>query len=104
MKYAILLLFAITIFSCENHLFNSDKRQLTAKNEIRGKLGNIQSYDITDFKEDTLAEWPGTAFKNPIRYSLNIAYKDSTGILQTKKGFVVFTPDGTSVIGSEIIN
>lgn len=104
MKYTILFLLTITIFSCENHSFDSDKRQLTAKNEIRGKLGNIQSYDITDFKEDTLPEWPGTAFKNPIRYSLNVAYKDSTGVLQKKKGSVVFTPDGTSVISSEISN
>ncbi len=104
MKYILLFLFTIIIFSCENHSFDSDKRQLTAKNEIREKLGNIQSFNITDFKEDTLQEWPDTAFKNLIRYSLNVVYKDSTGALQNKKAFVVFTPDGKSVISSEISN
>ena len=104
MKYPILFIFTIIIFSCENHSFDSDKRQLTAKSEIREKLGNIQAFNITDFKEDTLKDWPGTAFKNPIRYSLNVVYQDSTGALQNKKGFVVFTPDGKSVISSEIGN
>jgi len=104
MKHTILFLFTITIFSCENHSFDSDRRQLTAKNEIREKLGNIQSFDITDFKEDTLQQWPDPAFKNPVRYSLNVVYKDSTGALQNKKGIVVFTPDGKSVISSEISN
>jgi uncharacterized membrane protein YheB (UPF0754 family) len=104
MKYIILFLFTGIIFSCENHSFDSDKRQLTAKNEIREKLGNIQSFDITDFKEDTLNQWPDSTFKNPIRYSLDVVYKDSTGASQNKKGIVVFTPDGKSVISSEISN
>lgn len=104
MKYTILFLFTILIFSCENHSFDSDRRQLTAKNEIREKLHNIQSFDIIDFKEDTLQQWPGTAFKNAIRYSLDVVYKDSAGALQNKKGLVVFTPDGKSVISSEISN
>ncbi len=104
MKNTILFLFTIVIFSCENNSFDSDKRQLTAKNEIREKLKNSQAFDITDFREDTLPDWKDSAFKNPIRYRLHIKYQDSTGALQNKEAFVVFTPDGKSVISSEISN
>lgn len=104
MKYIFLFLITISIFSCENHSFDSDQRQLIAKDEIRGKLGDIQSFDITAFKEDTLHEGTDAPFKNPIRYTLNVVYKDSAGVLQNKKGFVVFTPDGKSVISSQISN
>ncbi len=102
MKYLILSLFTITVFSCENNSFDSDKRQLIAKDEIREKLKNIQFFDIVGFKEDTLHDWKDSTFKNLIRYRLNIKYKDSTGALQNKEAFVVFTPDGKSVISSEI--
>ncbi len=104
MKYIFLFLPAIIIFSCENHSFDSDKRQLIAKDEIREKLKNIQSFDITGFKEDTLHEGTDTTFKNLIRYTLHVVYKDSAGVLQNKEGFVVFTPDGKSVISSQISN
>lgn len=104
MKYIFLFLPAIIILSCENHSFDSDKRQLMAKDEIRGKLMGVQSFDITDFKEDTLKDWKDSSYKNPIRYSLNIVYKDSTGSLQNKEAFVVFTPDGQSVVTSQISN
>lgn len=104
MKHIFLFLPAIIILSCENHSFDSDKRQLIAKDEIRGKLRGVQSFDITDFKEDTLHEWTDTTFKNVIRYKLNVVYKDSAGAMQNKEGFVVFTPDGQSVITSQISN
>ena len=104
MKYIFLFLFTIVIFSCENNSFDRDKRQLIAKDEIRGKLSGIQSFDITGFKEDTLHEGIDGTFKNPIRYTLQVVYKDSAGVLQNKEGFVVFTPDGKSVISSRISN
>ncbi len=104
MKYIFLFLPAIIILSCENHSFDSDKRQIIAKNEIRGKLKNIQSFDITGFKEDTLYDWKDSTFKNPVRYRLNVVYKDSAGAMQNKNGFVIFTPDGKSVIRSQISN
>lgn len=104
MKYTFLFLFTILIFSCETNAFDSDKRQLIAKNEIRGKLKNIQAFDVTSFREDTLHEWPDPEIKDPIEYTLNISYKDSTGALQNKEAFVVFTPDGKSVISSQINN
>ena len=104
MKNMFLCLFAMSIFSCENHSFDSDKRQLMAKDEIRGKLVGIKSFDITGFKEDTLQEEKGATFKNPIQYTLHIVYEDSTGVLQNKEGLVLFTSDGKSVISSRISN
>jgi len=102
MRFTFLLLFTVLIFSCENNSFDRDKRQLMAKSEIREKLKNIEFFDITGFSEDTLHDWKDTTFKNPIRYNLNVKYKDSTGALQNKEAYVVFTPDGKSVISSEI--
>ncbi len=104
MKYIILFLSTVIIFSCENNSFDSDKRQLIAKKEIRAKLHDVQSFDITGFHEDTLRDETGTSFENPIRYSLNIKYRDSMGALKNKEAFVLFTPDGKSVISSHIIN
>lgn len=104
MKYIFLFLITIIVFSCENHSFDSDQRQLIAKDEIREKLSGVQSFDITAFKEDTLHEGTDATFKNSIRYTLRVVYKDSAGVLQNKEGFVVFTPDGKSVISSEISN
>lgn len=104
MKYTILFLFIITIFSCENNSFDKDKRQLIAKREIREKLPGVQSFDITSFHEDTLHDNTETTFKDPIRYSLNVVYKDSTGAVQNKEAFVLFTPDGKSVISAKINN
>jgi len=104
MKYTILFLFAIINFSCENNSFDSDKRQVTAKDEIKQQLNNVQAFDVTDFREDTLDEWAGSALKNPIRYTLQVRYKDSAGALQNKEAFVIFTPDGKSVISSQINN
>lgn len=104
MKYICLFILIIIIFSCENNSFDRDKRQLVAKNEIREKLGNIQSFDITGFKEDTLHDYNDAAFQDAIRYKLNVAYKDSAGRLQNKEAFVIFTPDGKSLINAQINN
>src|SRR4051812_48717780 len=104
MKYILLFIITITLCCCENNSFDRDKRQLIAKSEIREKLKNIRAFDITSFKEDTLHESSDGAFRNPIRYTLNIVYKDSTGTLQNKEAVVLFTPDGKSVIKSQINN
>jgi hypothetical protein len=104
MKYIILFIFTLLIISCENNSFDKDKRQIIAKNEIRGKLKNIQSFDIKGFKEDTLQDWKDSTFHNPIRYRLNVVYKDSIGAPHEKEAYVLFTTDGKSVIASQINN
>jgi hypothetical protein len=92
----------VTFCSCENRRFDKDKRQIIAKDEIRSKLHRARSFDITGFKEDTVRDYPDSAFKNPIRYSLDFVYKDSANQLQKKTGVVIFTPDGNSVISTTI--
>ncbi|MCW3082583.1 hypothetical protein [Segetibacter sp.] len=101
MPYVLLLLLVI-LTSCENRSFESDKRQLIAKDEIRRKLHRARSFDITGFKQDTLENSPDSTFKNPLQYALDFEYTDSTGKVQKKKGIVLFTPDGKSVINSHI--
>ena len=102
MKYSLLVFLLFIFFSCENPRFDKDKRQLIAKDEIRNKLQRARSFDITGFKEDTLSNFPDTTFKRPIRYTLNFVYKDSNNLLQKKKGIVIFTPDGNSIISTII--
>jgi hypothetical protein len=100
---AFFLLFSSTLFSCESHSFDSDKRQIIAKDEIRSKLHNIRGYDITRFAEDTINDPPDTNFQKVIRYSLDIQYTDSNKVIQQKKAFVYFAPGGTAIIRSEIV-
>ena len=103
--FTILFLFifmAPVFFSCETHNFDSDKRQIMAKDEIRGKLHKISDYDITGFREDTVDANGEAGLKREIRYQLDIQYKDSGKILQKKTGEVFFTPDGKSIIHSTI--
>jgi hypothetical protein len=102
MKYLFFGVFLLAFFSCENPRFDKDKRQLISKNEIRTKLKRALSFDIKGFKEDTLSTYPDSAFKSPIRYTLDFVYKDSVNVLQMRKGVVIFTPDGNSVITSGI--
>lgn len=102
MKYSLLVFLLFMFFSCENPRFDKDKRQLIAKDEIRNKLQRARSFDITGFKEDTLSNFPDTTFKRPIRYILDFVYKDSNNVLQKKKGIVIFTPDGNSIISTII--
>ncbi|HEY5463597.1 MAG TPA: hypothetical protein VIJ95_10110 [Hanamia sp.] len=102
-KWIIMLqIFTGSIYSCENHRDAADMTQLMAKNEIVNKLHKVNSLDITGFKEETIHNPPDTNFKKMIRYVLYITYIDSNKILQNKKGIVLFTPDGKSIINSEI--
>src|SRR3569833_1491622 len=102
MKYFIPVLFLLAVASCETPRFDPDRRQIIAKDEIRSKLGRVQGYDITAFKEDTVRNWPDSTARNPVLYSLDFIYKDSTGTEQHKKGEVLFTPDGKSVLSLKI--
>jgi|GEM_PF-841019 len=100
---ALLLLFMIPIFfACESANFDSDKRQIMAKDEIRSKLHKIHGYDVTAFSEDTIEGAANDDFKKLIRYRLSIQFIDSNNALQKKTGDVFFTPDGKSIIRSTI--
>lgn len=101
MRY-IILLFSIVFCSCESQYFESDKRQIIAKDEIRSQVRNGRSFDVVSFKEDTLEASGDGAVKHPIRYTLNFVYKDPTGALVSKIGEVIFTPDGKSILHSQI--
>lgn len=89
-------------FACQNHRFDKDKRQIMAKDEIHSKLQKAREYDITGFKEDTVAVSGNPDFKKEIRYQLDFEYIDSANVLQKKTGEVYFTPDGSSIINSKI--
>ena len=99
-----LLLLLVILASCETHSFESDRRQLIAKDEIRRKLHRARGFDITSFRQDTIENYPDATFTHPLRYSLDFVYTDSSGNVQNKKGEVIFTPDGKSIINSQIVN
>lgn len=103
MRYLLLLVLAV-LASCENNSFDSDKRQLTAKDEIRNKLHRPRSFDITGFRQDTVEAFADPIIIHPLRYSLDVVFTDSTGQVQKKKGIVLFTPDGKSVLSSHIVD
>jgi outer membrane lipoprotein-sorting protein len=103
MRYLLLLLLVILV-SCESHSFESDKRQIIAKDQIREKLHKARNFDITGFKQDTLQTYTDTTIKRPLRYALDFVYTDSLGVVQKKKGVVIFTPDGNSVLNAQIID
>lgn len=102
---SIVFLFVVVapaFFSCETHKFDSDKRQIMAKDEIHSKLHKAREYDITGFKEDTIEVTDNPDFKKEIRYQMSFEYVDSNNVLQKKSGDVFFTPDGSSIINSKI--
>lgn len=98
----LLAFFALAFFSCENHRFDSDKRQIMSKDEILNKLRKVHSFDVIGFNEDTVSVENNPDFKKQIRYTLDISFVDSNNILQKKKGIVMFTPDGQTIINSKI--
>ncbi len=97
-----LFLLAIVFYSCENHSFDRDQRQIIAKNEFRKMLHHNPTLDVISFNEDTLSSYPDTSFKQPIRYTINFSYKDSSGNRLSKTGEVIFTPNGNSILSSHI--
>jgi hypothetical protein len=98
------IVFLPLFFSCENHRFDSDKRQIMAKDEIQNELHRPRAFDVTGFKEDTIEIPADSNFKKQIRYSLDIEYLDSNKVLQKKEGIVMFTLNGQSIINSKITN
>jgi hypothetical protein len=102
MKLILLSFFVLGLFACESAGFESDERQLIAKDVIRKQVGRAKSFDIIGFKQDTATNWPDTAIKNPISYTLDIVYNDSAGALRSKRGVVIFAPSGNTVLGSSI--
>jgi len=101
-KLFLIIFFAPMFFSCENHRFDRDKRQIMAKDAIENQLHSPRAYDVTGFKEDTIETQSDSNFQKQVRYSLDIEYLDSNNILQKKEGIVMFTPDGQSIINSKI--
>lgn len=78
-------------------------RQIMAKDEILSQLHKVSSFDVTGFNEETISDSiPGTILKKTIRYVLDISYVDSNRVQQNKKGIVLFTPDGKSIINVQI--
>ncbi len=98
----VLLLAVLILPSCENHRYDSDKRQIMAKDAIRRQLQKVRGYNVTGFSEDTLKNMADSNFKTQIRYTLDITFQDSNNIFQQKKGTVLFTPNGESIISTEI--
>ncbi len=102
MRTIFLILLVTGFFSCENHRYDSDKRQIMAKNEIESKLRRDRSFDITGFNEEIVQNAPDTNFKKQIKYTLDFVYIDSNKNFQQKRGTIMFTPDGFSVISTKI--
>ena len=74
-----------------------------AKDEILNQLHKVSDFDITGFNEDTIINSiPGTNLKKTLQYVLDITYIDSNKLTQNKKGIVLFTPDGKSIINARI--
>jgi hypothetical protein len=103
-RHVLLLLFFTGSFcSCQNKHNAADMRQIMAKDEVLNQLHKVSSFDITGFKEDTVSDSiPGTNLKKTLQYTLDISYVDSNKIPQIKKGIVLFTPNGKSIINAQI--
>lgn len=73
-----------------------------AKDEIRKQIRGARSFDITAFKEDTVKSYADTSFNYVLSYALNFTYKDKKGDVHQEQGVVFFTPEGNSIINSQI--
>ncbi len=102
MRYAFLSLIIPALFSCHSAGFESDERQIIAKDVILNQAGRTHSFDIVSFKQDTVANWTDTTIKHPVSYTLDFVYNDSTNAVKSKRGVVVFAPTGNTVLSSSI--
>lgn len=103
MRHTIPLLFALLLLGCESGSFDRDKRQIAAKDAIRDLLPPAsRQFEIVAFREDTLPGWRNTGFRQPIRYTLEFHYKDSAAVPHQGTGQVLFTPDGNSIIETQL--
>jgi len=96
------LVLSLLFCQCETETFDKDKRQIAAKDAILNKLHRARDFEVTGFREDTLSSWGDSVLKQPIRYTLNFVYTDSTGSAQHKTGEVIFTHDGKSLVTAQI--
>lgn len=102
MRYILFIFFPLLVAGCEATSFDKDKRQIEAKDAIRATLPPYsKAFDVINFKEDTLSV-SDSFFTRPIQYTLDFVYNDSTGVQQQKTGKVLFTPNGRSIIKTEI--
>lgn len=102
MRYLFLPLIVLALFSCHSAGFESDERQIIAKDVIRNQVGRTHFFDIVSFKQATVVNWPDTTIKHPVSYTLDFVYNDSTGAVKSKRGVVVFAPTGNIVLRSSI--
>lgn len=84
--------------SCEKHTFDSDQRQIVAKNLLRQTVKNKRTFDVLHFKEDTLDLSANTTINRRIRYTIEFVFKDSSNALVRKTGEVIFAPGGNAVL------
>jgi hypothetical protein len=100
MRCYIPLIFFFLLTGCVSDFVHKDKRQITAKDVMETWLPRrSKDYDISAFREDTIAR-KDSLFKKVLQYTLFYQFTDSTGRLQKRRGIVLFTPDGKSVISS----
>lgn len=101
-KIIVFTLLILPFVSCENHRFDSDKRQIIAKDAIRDQLHKVQDFNVIHFNEDTV-ETADSNFKKQIRYSMDIVFLDSNKVSHQQKAIVWFTASGP-VIRSQIVS
>ncbi len=104
MRYLFLSLLVLTLFSCQIGGFENDDRQIIAKDVIRAKLHHALSFDVVGFNQDTVTNWTDTTIVHPISYTLDFVYNDSSGVLKSKRGEVIFPPTGNTVLSSSILD
>jgi hypothetical protein len=89
----------LIITSCDYGEFNSDKRQIIAKDYVEWHLPrHATDFDITTFNEDTITSGLDSNFKHSLAYSLQYHFTDSNHHVQQKRTTVLFTPDTYSII------
>ncbi len=94
----------IFLISCTSHSFDADVRQIAAKDAVASKLYRARQFNVVGFSQDTVTDYHDTLIIKPIRYSLDITYKDSNNIVQRKRGVVLFTHDGNSIVQTQIVD
>ncbi len=102
MRYLFLSLFTLAFTGCNTEGFESDERQIIAKDLIRKQILQNHSFDVVAFKQDTVCDWQDIAIKHPVSYTLDFVYKDSTTSLISKRGIFIFSPTGNTVLSSSI--
>ncbi len=75
MRYLFLSLFTLALTGCNTEGFESDERQIIAKDLIRKQILQNHSFDVVAFKQDTV-DWQDIAIKHPVSYTLDFVYND----------------------------